>query len=312
MKNNYKIVAITPSGRKSYLEILYKYISKNKHILDRWDLWVNTENPSDLAYIKELSNNDSFINLVYPDWPYEKGCPNLSLAPFWSKATDEDTIYIRFDDDIVFIADNTIEKLVDFRIQNKEYFFIYPFIINNSFHSKELQNRGIVDTKHGIIRTYQELCILGPSDPVSLTNPLFARDLHEDFINSYNKNEHYKYMCNEKIVWDVFETKYIYNTNKTSEVVTNGGPQVSINCVCWFGSIFKEICPINNCYFANESSQRELTDEEAYLTIVKTKELGLPSCTIPDTLVVHFLFGPQRSQDTMGDILQKYNDIANV
>ena len=51
MKNEYKVVAITPAGRRGYLEVLHKYIIKNKHLLDRWDLWVNTENSDDLNYM---------------------------------------------------------------------------------------------------------------------------------------------------------------------------------------------------------------------------------------------------------------------
>jgi hypothetical protein len=119
-------------------------------------------------------------------------------------------------------------------------------------------------------------------------------------------------MCDEKIVFEIGDTSYKYGTNKTSELVTDGGPQVSINCVCWFGHTFKKICPINDCYFEGNSDQSELTDEEAYLTIVKTKDLGMPSCTAPNTLVSHFLFGPQRRHDGMIDILQKYKDISNV
>ena len=312
MKGKYKIIAITPAGRMAYLEILHKYIIKNKHIIDRWDLWVNTENQNDLQYMKDLSENDSFINLVYPEWPYERGCPNLSLAPFWSKATDDDTIYIRFDDDIVFIDEKTIENLINFRVKNKNHLFIYPYIINNPFHSKDLQLRGLVSTNHGIVRTYKELCGENINDPVSLNSILFVRELHETFIDAYHKKEHTKFMCNEKLIWELGDGYYRYGTNGTQDYITNAGPQVSINCVCWFGSVLKEITPINNCYFKGEGKQREYTDEEAYLTIVKTKDLEMPSCTAPNTLVVHFLFGPQRGQDSMIDILQKYKDIANV
>lgn len=313
MRNNYKIVAITPSGRMDYLKILHKYIVKNKHILDRWDLWVNTENPTDLQYMKELSENDSFINLVYPKWPYEKSCPNLSIAPFWSMATDDDTIYIRFDDDIVFIDDKTIENLVEFRIQNKNHLFIYPFIINNPFYSKNLQIRKLISENNGVVRSYKELCGEGINDPVSLNNSQFVRELHETFIESYYKNEHTKFMCDEKLIWELGDGYYNnYGTKGTKSSVSNAGPQVSINCVCWFGSTMKEITPINDCYFEGDNHQREYTDEEAYLTIVKTKDLNMPSCTAPNTLVVHFLFGPQRIQGSMLDILVKYKNIADV
>jgi hypothetical protein len=312
MINKYKVVAITPAGRRNHLEILHKFIIKNKNILDRWDLWVNTENIDDLQYMLNLSKNDSFINLVYPTWPYERNYPNLSLAPFWSKATDDDTIYIRFDDDIVFIDDNTIENLVKFRIENKNHLFIYPFIINNQFHSKNLQIRNLINQDFGIIRNYKELCGEGLNDPIALNNPSFVRYLHELFIESYHNNEHKKFMCDEKIVWEVGDGYYRYGSDKTTKFIDNAGPQVSINSVCWFGYDMKKITPINDCYFEGEPTQKELTDEEAFLTIVKTKDLNMPSCTAPNTLVVHFLFNSQRSKDNLVDILEKYKYISNV
>jgi hypothetical protein len=312
MRKGYKIVAITPAGRRNCLEILYSYIAKNKHILDRWDLWVNTQNEEDLEYIKELAEREEIINLIYPTWPYERDYPNLSLAPFWSGAIEEDTIYIRFDDDVVFIEDQTIENLIGFRIENRNHLFVYPFIINNPFHSKNLQSRGIVDHQHGAIRTNKEFSLFGLGDPVSFYSSRFARDLHESFIESYYKKEHFKFMCDEKIIWETGETVYEYGTNKTKEYLSDGGPQVSINCICWFGEDMKKITPINNCYFEGDAIQSELTDEEAYLTIVKTRDLNMPSCTAPNTLIVHFLFGPQRKQDEMLDILEKYKRISNA
>ena len=312
MWGKYKIVAITPSGRKHYLEILHSYIVKNKHLLDRWDLWINTQDEQDLDYINKLSSEDSFINLVYPSWPYEKDCPNLSLAPFWSKAVDDDTIYIRFDDDVVFIDDNTIENLIKFRIENENHLFVYPFIINNPFYSKNLQEREVIGSQWGTIRTYRDFSLHGLNDPVALTNPEFTRHLHESFIESYYRKDYSKFMCEDKIVWEIGETVYKYGTNETTETLSDGGPQVSINCICWFGSVMKKITPINNCYFEGDDFQTELTDEEAYLTIVKTRDLNMPSCTAPNTLVVHFLFGPQRKKDEMYDILEKYKSISNV
>lgn len=311
MKNNYKIVAVTPAGRKMYLEILYKYLCKNKHLLDRWDIWVNTKNESDLNYIKELGEKDSFINIIYPDWPYESSYPNLSITPFWSKATDEDTIYIRFDDDVVFIDDNTIENLIDFRINNPEYFFIYPFIINNTHHSKDLQLKGLITEDYGVIGEYQNLHSDGINDRTSLHNMDFIRYLHEKFISYYNENNYNLLMTPEKIVWDMCNSSYQYNSNGELKKITNGTPQIAINCVCWFGSLFKKICPINNCFFDGEITQRDLTDEEAYITIVKTKEMNMFSCTAPNTLIVHFLFHTQRGKDGLNDILEQYKKIAN-
>jgi hypothetical protein len=287
MKNSYKIVAVTPAGRQRYMSILQKYIYKNKHILDRWDLWVNTNNQSDIEYLNSLKQSDpEFINLIQSDFPYNNwGHSNLNISPFWSKATDEDTIYVRFDDDVVFIADDTIESIVDFRIKNPQYLFIYPFIINNIHHSRNLQDRGLVSTQHGLIRAEEELFGQGIYDPVGLLNSSFAKEVHTTFFKHYSENTINQLMTPEPIVW-----KY--------------GSQISINCICWFGSFMKIITPLQEGNWP--------VDEENYLTTQAPKNLNMPLVTIPNTLISHYLFGPQRSQEEMYDILDEYWRIANV
>lgn len=287
MKDQYKIVAVTPAGRQRYMSILQKYIYKNKHILDRWDLWVNTNNQSDIEYLNSLKQNDpEFINLIQSDFPYNNwGHPNLNISPFWDKATDEDTIYIRFDDDVLFIADNTIEQIIEFRIKNPEYLFVYPFIINNIHHSKNLQNRELISTQHGLINEEDNLFGQGIYDPVGLLNPLFAKDIHMTFFKHYTEGMLHQLMTPESIIW-----KY--------------GSQISINCICWFGSLMKTITPLQDGNWP--------VDEENYLTTQAPKNLNMPLVTIPNTLVCHYLFGPQRAQGEMYDILKEYERISNI
>jgi len=287
MKNNYKIAAVTPAGRERYLAILQKYIYKNKHILDRWDIWVNTNNESDINYINSLKENDpEFINLIQSEFPYNSwGHVNLSIAPFWDKATDEDTIYIRFDDDVVFIADGTIDAIVDFRIKNPQYLFIYPFIINNTHHSRNLQDRGLVTVDLGMVKEEKDLLGQGIYDAVGLLNPQFVRELHNTFFKHHSENTIEQLMTPEPIIW-------------------NYGSQISINCICWFGSFMKTITPLQE--------GRWPVDEENYLTTQAPGNLSMPLVTIPNTLISHYMFGPQRSQGEMNDILDKYFEIANI
>jgi hypothetical protein len=287
MKHNYKIVAVTPAGRSHYLEILSKYIFKNQHIIDRWDLWVNTDNEFDINYLNNLKEKyPSFINLIQSDFSYNTwGHVNLNISPFWGKAIDEDTIYIRFDDDVVYIADKTIENIVDFRISNPQYLFIYPFIINNIHHSRNLQDRNLVSKHLGLVRNEEELLGHGIYDPVGLYSTEFARELHNTFFKHHHENTLQDLMVDKPIVW-----KY--------------GSQISINCICWFGSFMKTITPLQDGNWP--------VDEENYLTTQAPEILNMPLVTIPNTLVSHFLFGPQRSNDDMKDILQEYYKIANV
>ena len=50
----YKIVVVTPAGRKKYMNILLSYILKQKNIIDEYRIWVNTTNLEDLNWFKEL------------------------------------------------------------------------------------------------------------------------------------------------------------------------------------------------------------------------------------------------------------------
>ena len=55
-----------------------------------------------------------------------------------------------------------------------------------------------------------------------------------------------------------------------------------------------------------------ILDEENYLTTQAPKNLNMPLVTIPNTLVCHYLFGPQRAQGEMYDILKEYERISNI
>jgi hypothetical protein len=231
-------------------------------------------------------NDPNFINLIQSDFPYNNwGHPNLNISPFWGKSTDEDTIYVRFDDDVVFVAEGTIEAIVNFRIKNPQYLFIYPFTVNNSQHSRNLQDRGLVSTQHGWVRTEEELFGQGIYDPVGLLSPSFVRELHLTLFKHHSENTINQLMTPEPIIW-----KY--------------GSQISINCICWFGSFMKTITPLQEGKWP--------VDEENYLTTQAPKDLNMPLCTIPNTLISHFLFGPQRSQGEMEDLLEIYKQIANA
>ena len=55
MYNNKKVVVVTPSGRKTYLNLLKNYILNNP-IVDEWQLWFNTTDKENINYLKFLNN----------------------------------------------------------------------------------------------------------------------------------------------------------------------------------------------------------------------------------------------------------------
>jgi hypothetical protein len=208
MYKDYKIVIVTPAGRKRYLELLIPQIIKLRPIVDQYVLWVNTQNHSDLVYMNEVSNNNSdFIKLQFSDLPYMDGLGRI--GSFCKQCIDKNTIYIRLDDDIIYIDGvEYLKEFLDFRINNPDYFLVYLNILNNGICSYIHQRLGNVGTEKGIVNYIAD-------DRIGWDDPNFAKYLHETILNKdlddfrFNKP------------WNLFNNEL-----------------VSVNAICWLGSEF--------------------------------------------------------------------------
>ena len=132
MYKGYKIISTTPAGRARNLKLLNKYLINFSDIIDEHHFWINTKNQEDIDYIYRTCENNSFFKPVESkipiNWIY-------SIGNFFKNYIDPDTIYLRFDDDICYIAPDAIINLLDFRIEHPEFFIVYPIIVNNSMNT---------------------------------------------------------------------------------------------------------------------------------------------------------------------------------
>ncbi len=211
MFENYKVIAVTPAGRKKYLEILLPYILENRGIIDEYHLWVNTNNQSDIQYMEELSNQfTNFIKLVKLN---VEASGNSTIRYFFRNCIEKNTIYIRIDDDICFIKDDAIVELLNFRIKHPEYFIIYANILNNSICNYINQRNGNIGFSQGTL-TYNVFCDKG------WKSGEFASFVHSQFLEDYQQHilDKYKYNC---WILDEFE-------------------RVSVNFITWLGQDFAE------------------------------------------------------------------------
>lgn len=137
MRKGYKIVCNTASGRSRYMKLLIPFVL-SCDIVDRYDLWVNTLNEDDLRFFELLAKKYPKINLMYIDDNKFNGI--ASIFGFYRHSMDNDTIYIKLDDDIIWMEPDAIKKMVDFRIEHPEYFIVSPLVINNASGAYLLQN----------------------------------------------------------------------------------------------------------------------------------------------------------------------------
>lgn len=271
MHKNFKIVAVTPAGRRRYVEILLKYILRDRNIIDEWHLWLNTTEKSDIEYCKSLEKEHSFIKTIPLSGRFDG---NLSIHHFFKDCVDSDTIYIRFDDDICWIEAGAIEKLLDFRIANPEYFLVFPNIINNAIISHIHQRFGLISKLHGI-------CKYDVTDNVGWRCPRTATEVHTNFLKAIEgKIDIAKYKFPQ---WELYFHE-----------------RFSINCFAFFGDTFNE--------FSGEVGEKE----ENWLTTDKPKMDNITNCIYGESLVVHFAFGVQRKPlENKTNFLAKYKELAD-
>lgn len=202
----YKVTCVTPAGRKRYLEVLIPQVLRAA-VVDEYQLWMNTVNVIDTDYLRQVEAADSRVRIVEPTvLPPGK---TASIRQFYRQCTDTETIYIRFDDDIVFIEPGFFEKLLDFRVQHPQYFLISPGVVNNAICTYALIESGRLNAG-GRVHPW---CM----DVNGWANPRFAEQLHRAFLTSLRRGAIAK--------WH-FEPRLIAYS------------RYSVNCISWFGREF--------------------------------------------------------------------------
>lgn len=279
MYKNKRIVAVTPAGRKRYLEILKKYVL-NCEFIDEWQIWQNTNNIEDIAYFKELAKEDKRVVIETRDFNYHSQCSQAhvinadNIYRFFDKCILNDHVYVRFDDDIVWMNYNSIKNLIDFRIDNPEYFIVYGSIINNAICDYIHQKLGALrlDQNRPLPLGYD--CL----DHQGWNNPFIAERKHRCLLAKIKSNQLSKYYYNRWILY--------------------GYERVSINVISWLGEEFAKFNGIVDYR------------EEPWLAVDKPKEIGKPNCICGTALFAHFSFFPQRPYLDTTDILEQYRKIS--
>jgi hypothetical protein len=266
-----KRIIITPAGRIRFLEILYLHLLTKKNEFDEWHLWVNTDNEDDVEYIYQLEKENNWIKTVPSKLPIVKGYPVKTIVPFYEYCIDQDSMYLKLDDDICFIEKGSIDKIFKERQSNDKSLLVFGNIINNSIISHYYQKNNIISS--------EKLVTYDAFDEVGLKDAIFAEDLHRLFLNKYESIglEHF-YMKNIK---------------------PEGFPRISINAVAWTGKMFNEF-----------EGKIDHYDDEDWLSHHKSKMINSPNIIVGDTIFCHFSFGIQRNHLESTDILPKYKLIA--
>ena len=167
----HSIVAVTPAGRRRYLELLKHYILSDQSIQE-WILWDNCRDPQDRIYIDRLEKEHTKIKVIRLK---NVDGTNKSVNRFYRFCNDENAFYIKMDDDLVYLPPNFGSCLYACAIKERGQFLWWsPMVINNAICSWLLKY-------HSETKIDQYLSCQA-SDFNGWREPSFAENLHNRFI----------------------------------------------------------------------------------------------------------------------------------
>jgi hypothetical protein len=269
MYNNYKVKVLIFAGRKDTMSILIPQI--RSEFIDEIIIGVNTTNQEDLNYIYSLKKTEPKI--TYLEVPNNiRRCSQESFRFFYTKMEDEDTIYFKLDDDLIYIEPGYFEKTLKFRCEHPEYICVYPMIINNPLCNYLLNDDIPMKYNKNNIAEFMFATWKDPDVAEHLLR-LFVQFKDEKFwhINNFEFGKEYN-----------FHLSY-------GRLI-----RPSINAICFFGKDFKDLNVKN---YPN--------DDEEFLTN-QVFNCGRKSVIYGDTLVTHYAFYTQRNYLNSKGILGLY------
>jgi hypothetical protein len=198
-----KRIIVTPAGRKKYMDLLAKHLAKQRSSFDEWHIWQNTENIEDIQFFNTLD-----AKIIIPKISDPK-LKNVNLNNFYAiDSFDEDTLYLKLDDDIVWMEPDFIDKMFSLREQNNTNFLIFANTINNS-------TCGHLHMRNNQI-PWNDMAGYNTFDSIFWSSPLYAESVHHTFLS--NAKDFTKFYFSD---WHLFLNE-----------------RVSINAVAWRGSDF--------------------------------------------------------------------------
>ena len=252
-----RVISVTPAGRRRYLAALVPHLLRQRHIIAEHHWWLNTTDVADIRYVEEVTaRHPEFFKICR-----KTVRPDLSLGEtiwrYFRDYSEPGTLYLRFDDDILYFADDAVENLVRYRLANRGPLLVLGNIVNNAVCTHFHQRAGLVPMSRG---TVQNECL----DDNGWARGGFARRLHERFLKELHRGRLERW--------------------KQVALPIDGLRRFSINVISWLG---EDLCNVPELSF-------DKVDEEPFLTETLPARLGRANAACSNALFAHYAFYTQR------------------
>jgi hypothetical protein len=188
---------------------------------------------------------------------------------------DRDAVYIRFDDDIVYVHEDAIRNLVAARVQSGGASLVaFPIIWHNAVCSWHMQTLGKIPREYGVVGS--PYCM----DQIGWADAYFAERIHNLLLEKIHEGK----------VPDLFAHM---------DIQLPVGLQFSVSCFASMGGMYADLPQPG--YLGHHA------EEENWHTVTRPQQIGRPNFIVANALVAHLSFFPHSDyirQQT--DILPRY------
>lgn len=277
-----RIVAWTPFGRRRTYSILIKYLERDvrRGLIDEVWAYMNTDpvgQEGDITYAHELSEQFSWFHLKHRPEGINLGhLPKQRYTGLaYREMIDPDTVFLRLDDDVIYVHEAAVENLVRARVEMPAPVAIFPVIFNNAICSHFLQACGKVPREWGEVGLY---CM----DPVGWASGPFAVQVHELLLSHIEAG--------------TVEELYLYQ-----DFSLPPGTQFSVSCFASLGSMYAGL---------EQPGVLVPSEEESWHTVHQPMATGRPNILRGDAIVSHYSFFTQHPFLNETNLLERYRELA--
>ena len=126
-----KVYGIVFYGRRTTVEILDCYLHRNLAAnggwLDAVHFVINTDDQDDLAWIEKRVKKVRDYKII----PLDEA-PGHDYEKLWRRAVQPGHLYVKFDDDLVWMSDTAVEEAVTTLIKHPEAFIVLANLVNSA------------------------------------------------------------------------------------------------------------------------------------------------------------------------------------
>jgi len=280
MYNGYSVKVLMFAGRRRFMRINLPYLQKHP-LVDEILIGDNIVNPADREWVRNAYKEYNKVRYIEQMPNYEvlhNANPMLSSLQYWNfylHAADPTAVYIKLDDDIVYIGENCIENMLAWRFTDRSKLLVYATTVNNPlanllFDKTDLKADGLGEIM------YQKFVDLD-----------YAVSIHRRFLAD---------PCSFRLESDFeFGSEFTFG-------LPNHGMYIrpSINAICWFGFDMRN-------WIMLKSKIRFIYDDEQFMCKDLFDIYDTKSVMIKDAVVCHYSFGSQKGlKDYEAEFLPQY------